>query len=107
MPEALTAFAPGRVNLIGEHTDYNQGLALPFAVRDGVTVRAQAAEGDRVQAIALDLGEEDTFEVDPPPRADGWRAYVRGAVAELSSAGYAPRGVRLEIEGTLPQGSGL
>ncbi len=39
--ESVTAFAPGRVNLIGEHTDYNQGLALPFAIAEGVTVHAQ------------------------------------------------------------------
>ncbi|MGH2855016.1 MAG: galactokinase family protein, partial [Solirubrobacteraceae bacterium] len=42
--ERSAAFAPGRVNLIGEHTDYNQGLALPFAIAEGITVRAQAAD---------------------------------------------------------------
>jgi galactokinase len=107
MTSEVTAFAPGRVNLIGEHTDYNQGLALPFAVRDGVTVRARAIGGDRVKARALDLGEEDSFDAQEPARTDGWQAYVRGAVAELTQAGCRPRGARLEIEGTLPQGSGL
>ena len=42
MPNSVTAFAPGRVNLIGEHTDYNGGLALPFAISEGVTVKANA-----------------------------------------------------------------
>ncbi|MGH2927264.1 MAG: galactokinase family protein, partial [Solirubrobacteraceae bacterium] len=46
MSEAVDAFAPGRVNLIGEHTDYNGGLALPFAIEQGVTVRAVATGGD-------------------------------------------------------------
>ena len=55
MPEQITAFAPGRVNLIGEHTDYNDGLALPFAISEGVTVRAEAINGDRMQAVATDL----------------------------------------------------
>ena len=45
-PERSVAFAPGRVNLIGEHTDYNQGLALPFAIAEGVTVRAEASPAE-------------------------------------------------------------
>ena len=77
------AFGPGRVNLIGEHTDYNGGLALPFAIAQGVTVTATPIDGDEVVAIAHDLGEEDRFALAAPPRAEGWRAFVRGVVAEL------------------------
>jgi galactokinase len=55
------AFAPGRVNLIGEHTDYNHGLALPFAIAEGVTVRARAAAGGHIRVQALDLDERDEF----------------------------------------------
>jgi galactokinase len=101
------AFAPGRVNLIGEHTDYNAGLALPFAVADGVTVTATAIGGDEVEAIALDLCEADRFPVARPGPAEGWRTYVRGVVAELRAAGHELEGVRLEITGTIPAGSGL
>jgi galactokinase len=108
-PERSAAFAPGRVNLIGEHTDYNQGLALPFAVREGVTVRAQAI--DRLPACvfaqALDLGEDDEFPLPDPPRAGGWRAFVRGAVAELVRAGLPLRSVHLQIAGDVPRGAGL
>ena len=57
--ERAVAFAPGRVNLIGEHTDYNEGLALPFAITEGVTVRAAATGEPRIEALALDLGEDD------------------------------------------------
>ena len=57
----LAAFGPGRVNLIGEHTDYNDGLCLPFAIARGVTVRAEALAGGRVEAHAADLGEDDAF----------------------------------------------
>jgi galactokinase len=103
----ITAFAPGRVNLIGEHTDYNRGLALPFAVREGVTVRAQRLRGDRVEAIARDLDGRDAFSLSEPPPAKGWRAFVRGAVAELQRAGVPLTGSRLEITGTVPRGSGL
>ena len=103
----MQARGPGRVNLIGEHTDYNAGLALPFAIARGVTVTAEAIAGDRVQARALDVGESDEFPLAAPERAPGWRAFVRGMVAELSLAGYALRPCRLTITGDLDQGHGL
>jgi galactokinase len=104
---AVTAFAPGRINLIGEHTDYNQGLALPFAITDGVTVEAVLIDGERVEVSALDLDEDDSFDADRPQRADGWRAFVRGVVAELRRAGVELGGARLRITGSVPQGGGL
>jgi galactokinase len=103
----VRARGPGRVNLIGEHTDYNAGLALPFAIARGVTVTAEPVAGDSVQTRALDLGEQDEFLLAAPERARGWRAFVRGAVAELTGAGYALRPCRLEISGDLDQGLGL
>jgi len=105
--ERCAAFAPGRVNLIGEHTDYNDGLSLPFAIEQGVTVRATRLDGDEVHAIASDLDAEDRFDRRHVSRADGWGAFVRGAVAELRAAGHDVPGARLEIAGTVPQGSGL
>jgi galactokinase len=103
----VVARGPGRVNLIGEHTDYNEGLALPFAIDRGVTVTAEPLEGDRIEARALDLGEEDAFDLGDERKATGWRAFVRGTVAELRAAGHAVRPARLTIEGDLPHGSGL
>jgi galactokinase len=110
----VRAFAPGRVNLIGEHTDYNGGLALPFAIAAGVTVRARERDGvrarardGRIWAHALDLGEDDEFVVAAPARAAGWRAFVRGMTAELSALGVPIPGGELQIHGDLPQGSGL
>jgi galactokinase len=107
----VTAFAPGRVNVIGEHTDYNQGLALPFAIAKGVTVHArrriQAPDREAIEAHALDLDESDDFPLTDPAPATGWRAFVRGAVAELSAAGIPLVGARLEISGDVPRGSGL
>jgi galactokinase len=104
----IRAFGPGRVNLIGEHTDYNDGLCLPFAIAAGVTVEVSGdAPRGEVRARALDLGEDDAFPVDAPAPADGWRAFVRGVVAELGRAGFALRGAALAIRGDVPQGSGL
>ncbi len=103
----LTAFAPGRVNLIGEHTDYNNGLALPFAISEGVTVRAQAGEPGRVTVRARDLDAQDSFALARPPAARGWRAFARGSAAELQAWGAELVGTELEITGTVPRGSGL
>jgi len=106
-PERAVAFAPGRVNLIGEHTDYNGGLSLPFAITQGVVVRARAAADDRILAHASDLDEDDAFALRDRAHVDGWRAFVRGAVAELGDAGVAPPGASLLIGGDLPRGAGL
>jgi galactokinase len=105
----VRAFGPGRVNLIGEHTDYNDGLCLPFAIARGVTVEARSRAGGRVQARAADLGEDDAFAAGDPPRAgaDGWRGFVRGTVAELRSAGFEIEGATLWIAGDVPRGGGL
>jgi len=110
--ERSGAFAPGRVNLIGEHTDYNQGLALPFAIDAGVTVLAEAfgpapAGEARLEAQASDLGESDEFALADPPATDGWRAFVHGVVAELARDGFPLVGARLQISGGLPFGAGL
>ena len=105
--ERAGAFAPGRVNLIGEHTDYNGGLALPFAISQGVTVRAEASGEQMVRAHAVDLDEEDAFALADRARCEGWRAFVRGTVAELTAAGFPPVGARLQIGGDLPPGAGL
>jgi galactokinase len=106
-PARATSFAPGRVNLIGEHTDYNQGLALPFAIEAGVTVSAEALDAPVIEAEALDLGKSDRFELGRPGRVRGWRAFVRGAVVELQRAGVPVRGARLQITGNVPRGAGL
>lgn len=105
--ERAVAFGPGRVNIIGEHTDYNAGLALTFAIAQGVTVTATRIRGGSVRAHAIDLDQQDTFALRAPERADGWRAFVRGAVAELRAADFELPAVELEITGTVPEGSGL
>jgi galactokinase len=105
---AIRAFGPGRVNLIGEHTDYNDGLCLPFAIAAGVTVEATVGPDGAIGAHAADMGEEDTFALDPDVApGEGWRAFVRGTAAELLRAGHALRGATLTIRGDVPRGSGL
>ncbi|HEY5318232.1 MAG TPA: galactokinase [Solirubrobacteraceae bacterium] len=105
----VLAFAPGRANLIGEHTDYNDGLSLPFAIEQGVRVRAERRYADHVVARAVDRGEEATFPLsggEARPTGE-WTDFVRGALGELSAAGFELRGARLEISGDVPEGAGL
>jgi galactokinase len=90
-PHRIRAFAPGRVNLIGEHTDYNDGLCLPFATELGLTVTAELRDG--AQILAPGLPDDDP--------------YVRGTVAELRAAGIEPPGCTLDVAGELPQEVGL
>jgi galactokinase len=107
---AVQAFAPGRVNLIGEHTDYNGGLCLPFAIDRGVIVGADPLPDGGIEAHALDLEERDRFELGgdlEPATGGGWRQFVRGSVAELGRAGIALRPCSLWIAGDVPRGAGL
>jgi galactokinase len=106
----VTAFAPGRVNLIGEHTDYNDGLALPFAIGQGVRVTVRAADSDHILAYAADPDEHDRFPLSRLRREDrpgGWRDFVRGAIGELTAAGVELPGAELVIAGDVPAGGGL
>jgi galactokinase len=107
----VQAFAPGRVNLVGEHTDYNDGLCLPFAIERGITVAADPLPGGAIEAHALDLSEHDRFDlggdIRPAGDASGWRRFVRGAASELLREGIELRPCRLRISGDVPRGAGL
>ena len=101
----VKAFAPGRVNLIGDHTDYAGGLVLPMAIDRGVTVEGESG-GDRVElrsddadgAAVVALDGEDPTRVEPP-----WARYVAGVVAELRpGTGFCGR-----VRSDLPLGAGL
>lgn len=106
----LIARAPGRVNLIGEHTDYNGGFVLPCAI--GVETRvAIAARKDRqINVTAADYGgARDSFSLDLPIERSplGWANYVRGMIKVMQDAGYALCGADMAIAGNVPQGAGL
>ena len=104
------AFAPGRVNLIGEHVDYNDGLVLPMPIAAGTAVAWSAAEGAEIDAVALDLDRaRDRFTIGSPQphQPPDWRSYLRGMTACLGDRGFVPGGAKLAIAGTIPRGSGL
>ncbi|HEY2846213.1 MAG TPA: galactokinase [Pyrinomonadaceae bacterium] len=101
--------SPGRVNLIGEHTDYNDGFVLPFALdRDCVTVAA-LTDDDTITARALDLDESISFKFsDEPQKQTGeWRDYVEGVIRLLAQRHRIDRGVDLVFSSNVPMGGGL
>ena len=101
--------APGRVNLIGEHTDYNGGFVLPLAI-DRETVAAAAPRRDRrVRVFSLNLGEEAEFDLDRPgaPRRGLWLDYVEGVAQALLTRGVEIGGADIMIRSDVPGGAGL
>lgn len=102
--------APGRVNLIGEHTDYNEGLVLPFAIDRSTTV-ALAARPDRTVRLASGFPGAEPVEFDldtfSPDQAAGWSAYPAGVAWELERAGITVPGFDLFVSSDVPVGAGL
>ena len=102
--------APGRVNLIGEHTDYNDGFVLPMAIDREVRIAARRRADNRVRMVALDFdGARSEFSLDAIAHDDAhpWSNYVRGVALMLQARGIALRGLDLVIQGDVPVGSGL
>ena len=101
--------APGRVNLIGEHTDYNDGFVMPAAIDLSCRV-AIAGRGDRrmvVRSENLQKTSEIDLEESDPRRRGEWSDYVQGVAVELEQAGHRLRGANLLIQSEVPIGSGL
>ncbi|GAA4502279.1 galactokinase [Pseudaeromonas paramecii] len=107
----LTIQAPGRVNLIGEHTDYNDGFVLPCAIDYNTVISAAPRQGSQVRVISADYdNQQDSFdladEIQPHPEYQ-WANYVRGVVKYLLVRGFRLGGADLVISGNVPQGAGL
>jgi galactokinase len=105
----VAAFAPGRVNLIGEHTDYNEGFVLPAAVDRGVAVAGRRLPGDTFNLVAVDLKDRCSFSRDSLERdpRHPWADYFKGVVWVLGKRGFVIPACEAMVTGDLPQGAGL
>lgn len=101
--------APGRVNLIGEHTDYNEGFVMPVAIGFSTWVRAVRRDDRIISIFSENFSEPVEFDLDDKNlRAQGhWGDYVKGVAVTLERAGYRLCGAELRIHGEVPIGSGL
>lgn len=104
----VVARAPGRVNLIGEHVDYNDGFVLPVAAELDVVVAASARADRQVRVDASDLRQNTVFHLDRPgQRRPAWATYVQGVAALIESSGVPLTGADLAFAGDVPIGAGL
>ncbi|SMB81508.1 galactokinase [Deinococcus hopiensis] len=103
----VTASAPGRVNLIGEHTDYNGGFVLPTVIPQRTTVRLARREDGQVRAHAADLAQEAGYLLGQEAQTGSWVDYLAGITQELTRAGIALSGFDVQVTSNVPRGSGL
>ncbi|MFC6086596.1 galactokinase [Sphaerisporangium aureirubrum] len=110
-PADVIWHAPGRVNLIGEHTDYNNGFVLPYALPWGVTAALSPRDDDTVRLLSLQTPGDDPSgavrTVAGYDQAEGWTRYAVGVLWALRQAGHAVPGADIVIDGDVPQGAGL
>lgn len=114
---AMWIRCPGRVNLIGDHTDYNDGFVLPMAIDRSVWIAALPADEPTITMRSVDFDDTCsvaiapltalTEPVPPEPEAAGWFEYVKGVIWALASAGHPIRGLRAAVGGDVPIGAGL
>lgn len=107
---ALVAHAPGRVNLIGEHTDYNEGFVFPAAINFGTWVAASKRDDNNISVIAMDYGNQHNEFALADIQHDenqGWANYVRGVIKVLADTDVEFGGANLLVTGNVPQGAGL
>ncbi|VEB25601.1 galactokinase [Actinobacillus lignieresii] len=107
---AQTVFAPGRVNIIGEHTDYNDGFVMPCAINYGMAVSFSKREDSVWRVYAIDIDEQDEFDLNRPiePSEHKWANYVRGVVKYIQEkCPEFKQGADLAMTSDVPMSSGL
>ena len=107
--DPLLIFSPGRVNIIGEHTDYNKGFVFPAAINKGIVAAIQKSELDFSTAYALDLNGKIEFNLDKlkPLKEGRWENYVYGVVHEIQNKNKLIGNFNLVFKGNIPSGAGM
>jgi galactokinase len=106
-PPGAIVRAPGRVNLIGEHTDYNDGFVLPMAIDRAIWIALRPRPDRQVLTYSLDFAESAEFALDQLEKQAGWLEYLKGVAWALQEAGYSLTGFDAVVAGDVPIGAGL
>jgi galactokinase len=107
--EPLLIFSPGRINLIGEHTDYNGGFVFPAAVDKGIAAAIQKSNTNISTAYAIDKASKIEFQLDnlKPSKEGNWENYVFGVVAEIQNKNKIIGNFNIAFKGNIPGGAGM
>lgn len=105
----LLIFSPGRINIIGEHTDYNGGYVFPAAVDKGIAAAIQKSDTGKSTAVALDLNSKVEFDLNnlKPSKQGSWENYVFGVVAEIKNRNKVVGDFNIVFKGNIPGGAGM
>lgn len=105
---AILVFAPGRINLIGEHTDYSDGFVLPVAIHLGIAVAMTPRDDSLIKLYSIDLNEHIEFDLHDLKKGNGgWQEYIKGVAWALRENGHPLQGWQGVIAGSIPIGAGL
>lgn len=106
---AHAVWAPGRVNLLGEHTDYNLGFVFPMAIDAGIKMVGALNGTEQVNLYSLNYAAEESFLLTEitPSTTNTWANYLKGVVREFQKLGHSPQGADIILAGDVPQGAGL
>ena len=99
--------APGRVNLLGEHTDYNDGFVLPMAIEHAVWIALSPRDDQQVRVYADNFKQKNSFSLDSLEKGKGWTEYIKGVAYALQEAGFLLKGWDGVMMGNVPVGAGL
>ena len=107
--EPILVFSPGRINIIGEHTDYNGGFVFPAAVDKGIAAAIQKSDSNICTAIAIDLDSTIEFKLDnlKPSKKGSWENYVFGVISEIKKRNKTIGNFNIVFKGNIPEGAGM
>ncbi len=107
--EPVLIYSPGRINIIGEHTDYNAGFVFPAAIDKGIVAAIQKNNGNESTAIAIDMDESYKFDTNnlDTSNLSSWQAYVVGVAAEIQKKGKTFGNFDIVFGGNIPDGAGM
>jgi len=105
--QPIVVRAPGRINFIGEHTDYNEGLVLPAAINKAILIAIAANNTTQCNLFSPDLNESHTFAIDDLKPGKPWMHYLQGVMHGMHQVGFQLSGVDVVVSGNIPVGAGL